>query len=31
MTLVPTSLHEAVPHTGGRAAFKHRTGLDYGD
>jgi A nuclease of the HNH/ENDO VII superfamily with conserved WHH len=29
MMLVPASLHEAVPHTGGRATFKHRTGISY--
>jgi hypothetical protein len=31
MMLVPASLHEAVPHSGGRAHFKHRMGIDYGN
>jgi len=31
MMLVPASLHEAVPHTGGRAHFKHRMGIDHGN
>jgi hypothetical protein len=31
MMLVPKDLHREVPHTGGRATFKHRTGVDYGD
>jgi hypothetical protein len=31
MMLVPTDLHHDVAHTGGRAAFKHRTGVDDGD
>ena len=32
MMLVPTSLHEAVAHTGGGAGFRHRTGIGaYGD
>jgi hypothetical protein len=31
MVLVPRDLHEEVAHTGGRATFKHRTGVDYGD
>ena len=31
MMLVPRDLHREVPHTGGRATFKHRTGVDYGD
>ncbi len=31
MMLVPTKLHEAVSHTGGRALFKHRTGVAYGN
>ena len=32
MMLVPTSLHEAVAHTGGGAGFNHRTGIGtYGD
>jgi plasmid stabilization system protein ParE len=31
MMLVPTDLHQEVAHTGGRARFKHRTGMNYGD
>lgn len=31
MMLVPRDLHQAVGHTGGRAGFKHRTGVSYGD
>jgi hypothetical protein len=29
MMLVPTDLHESVPHTGGKAHFKHRTRITY--
>ena len=29
MMLVPRDLHQAVGHTGGRAVFKDRTGVDY--
>ena len=29
MMLVPTDLHDDVPHTGGRAHYKHRTGINY--
>jgi len=31
MMLVPEDLHRSAGHTGGRAAFKHRTGVDYAD
>ncbi len=31
MMLVPRDLHDEVAHTGGRATFKHRRGVDYGD
>jgi hypothetical protein len=31
MMLVPTDLHQEVAHTGGRARFKHRTGVPYGN
>ena len=31
MMLVPRDLHREVGHTGGRAIFKHRTGVDYGN
>jgi len=30
MMLVPTDLHQEVAHTGGRASFHDRTGVDYG-
>jgi len=29
MMLVPTDLHQEVAHTGGRATFQDRTGVDY--
>lgn len=31
MMLVPRDLHDEIAHTGGRATFKHRRGVDYGD
>ena len=31
MMLVPSEFHSTVGHTGGRAHFKHRIGMSYGD